>query len=370
MALAYKAPVYTGSVVGAGNGGKGSMAALSESSRFRLVAVADVKEEARAAARELYPGIRTYDSHAEMFADSPTDVVCVSTWPPSHLEVTEAALDLPLRGILVEKPLADNFSDGRRLLEIVRAQDLPMVVPHGLLVAEHSRQVLARVRNGDIGQLKLVEIQSDGWDIINAGIHWLNFFVTLTGREPVDYVMAACDVGTRTYRDNMQVETLAVTYAHTASGVRVVMNTGDYVSISEPDENTLFRLIGTRGTLDFYGWAPRYRLLNADHPDGRLFEVDPGAATSHQRHLENLAAEIDRKQPDYSVAEGSLAALELCEAAYLSCRHGGTTVTLPLDEFSPPPPADWQPGLPYNGRGGGRDGRRLPRRHGQPGRQS
>ena len=356
------AHMFTAAVVGAGMGGKGSMAALSASQRFRLVAVADLKAAARAAAQEMYPGIRTYASHAEMFADCPTDVVCVSTWPPSHLEVTRAALPLPLRGILVEKPLADRFADGRQLLELVRAKKLPMAVPHGLLVADHSRQILERVHNGEIGQLKLVEIQSSGWDIINAGIHWLNFFVALTKREKIDYVMAACDVSTRTYRDNMQVETLAVTYAQTASGTRVVMNTGDYVTISEPDANTLFHLIGSRGTIDFYGWAPRYRLLNADHPQGRLFEVEPGAATNHQRHLENLAAEMDRAQPDYTVAEGSLAALEICEAAYLSCRHGGVPVTLPLDTFMPPSPVDWQPGLPYSGQGGGRDGRRLPRR--------
>ena len=356
------AHVYTAAVVGAGMGGKGSMAALSASRRFNLVAVADIQADARAAARKIYPGIRTFASHAEMFTDCPTDVVCVSTWPPSHLEVTQAALALPLRGILVEKPLADCFADGQRLLQLVRAKNLPLAVPHGLLVADHSRQILERVRNGEIGQLKLVEIQCSGWDIINAGIHWLNFFVALTEREPIDYVMAACDVSTRTYRDNMQVETLAVTYAHTASGVRVLMNTGDYVTISEPDAGTLFRLIGSRGTIDFYGWAPRYRLLNAEHPHGRLFEVEPGAVTNHQRHLENLAAEMDRAQPDYTVAEGSLAALEICEAAYLSCRHGGVPVSLPLEKFVPPPPVDWQPGLPYSGQGGGRDGRRLPRR--------
>ena len=75
----------------------------------------------------------------------------------------------------------------------------------------------------------MVEIQCSGWDIINAGIHWLDFFVTLDAcPEPVSYVMAACDASTRTYRDGMQVETLAVTYAQTESGVRAVMQTGDY----------------------------------------------------------------------------------------------------------------------------------------------
>jgi hypothetical protein len=75
-----------------------------------------------------------------------------------------------------------------------------------------------------------------------------------------------------------------------------------------------------------------------------------------------LATQMDTGTPDYSVAESSLAALELCEAAYLSYRHGGMMVTLPLRDFTPSPLVDWQPGLPYRGSGGGRDGRRLPPR--------
>ncbi len=106
--------------------------------------------------------------------------------------------------------------------------------------------------------------------------------------------MAACDASTRTYRDGMQVETLAVTYAQTVDGVRVVMQTGDYVQTSEPSKDTLFRLIGTQGTLDFYGWEPRYRLLNADYPQGQLVEVTPGPRSAHQRHLENLAEQMDQ----------------------------------------------------------------------------
>ena len=51
-------------------------------------------------------------------------------------------------------------------------------------------------------------------------------------------------------------------------------------------------------------------------------------------------------------------ALELCEAAYLSNRHG-CKAELPLDTFTPPAPVDWEPGKPYAGEGGGRDGRKL-----------
>ncbi|MBW7462313.1 hypothetical protein K0U00_50505, partial [Paenibacillus sepulcri] len=108
--------------------------------------------------------------------------------------------------------------------------------------------------------------------IINAGIHWLNFFVKLTGNEPLDWVMGQCDTSTRTYRDGMQVETAAITYAQTRSGIRVVMNTGDDVLVAREGKETLFRLVGTHGLIEFWGWENGYWLLNHEHPAGELIE--------------------------------------------------------------------------------------------------
>ncbi len=349
---------YTAAVVGAGTGGGLSMAALHASPRFELVAVADTRPAALEAARQRYPGIATYSSHQALFSAQPTDVVCVSTWPPSHLEITRAALELPLAGILVEKPLADNARDGRAVLEAVQARGLPMATPHNLMVLPHALEIVARVRAGEIGALRLIEIECDGWDIINAGIHWLHFCVMLAGDDRAAWVLAGVDRSTHTYRDGMQVETMAVTYVQFASGLRVVMQTGDHVHVAEPGKSTLFRLIGAQGRIEFYAWEPRYRLLNAAHPHGELFEAPAGGRSGHQRHLENLAAQIDRGQPDYAIPAASLVALELCEAAYLSGQHG-CLVTLPLAAFAPPAPVDWAPGQPYSGQGGGRDGRQL-----------
>ena len=351
--------IYNVAVIGAGSGGKLSMKGAAASERFNLVAVADWRAEARREAEGLYTGLRTFATHQELFATVSVDVVCVSTWPPTHLAVTQDALALPIQGILVEKPLADNTADGRTLLDAVRTKGLPMVTPHGLLVAEHVQQIMTRVRGGEIGELKLIEIQCSGWDIINAGIHWLNFVVVLTNQAPVDFVLATCDASTRTYRDGMQVETTAVTYIQLQSGLRVVMNTGDYVKSSEPGESILFRLVGTQGTLDFYAWKSRYRLCNAEFPQGQLIEVDPGPRSAHQKYLELLADQIDKQAPDYTWPAASLAALALCEAAYLSNQQRAV-VSLPLTDFTAPPPTDWAPGKPYNGQGGGRDGRRLP----------
>jgi len=349
----------TASVVGGGSGGKLSMTALADSERFDLVAMADIDPDVCKVTAEAYPDIETFTSHQEMFAARPTDVVCVSTWPPSHEQVTMDALKLDLKGTLVEKPLGHTAASGRRILEAIEARKLPMAVPHSLLAQKMPLEVISRVRAGEIGELKLLEVQCTRWDIINAGIHWLLFFVALTGGEPVDHVMAICESSTRTYRDGMQVETTAVTYAVTQSGIRCVMNTGDEVKVNRAGKGNLFRIVGTGGLIEM-SWAGdrAYFILNREFPQGEWITPPEFDVVRHQRHLENMAAMIDSGKADYSIPEMSLASLEMCEAAYISSRHR-CKVTFPLAEFRIPPETEWGPGMPYSGTGGGRDGRKL-----------
>jgi predicted dehydrogenase len=293
-----------------------------------------------------------------MFVKCPTDIVCVSTYPPSHEEVTLEALRLPLKAILVEKPLAHSVGSAKRILDAVRERKLPMAVPHGLMAKRSALEIIERTQRGEIGELKLVEIQSPKWDIMSAGIHWLNFAVNLNGKIPVESVLAACDKTTRTFRDGMQVETVAVTYVQMANGVRIVMHTGDSIRSNGRREGITFRIIGTAGQIEFWGWEPDYHLINARHPEGLMAKPEEKASSLHQRHLENLLPMITSGEPDYSVPETSLAALEICEAAYISARHG-VEIRFPFDQFRIPGASDWEPGAPYTGQPDGRDGRKL-----------
>jgi hypothetical protein len=121
-------------------------------------------------------------------------------------------------------------------------------------------------------------------------------------------------------------------------------------------------LVGSEGLLEFFGWKSYYRLMNRDYPTGQMFDVPVGPKSNHQRYLEMLADQIESGTIDLTWGERSLAALELCEGAYLSNRIGGT-VKLPLATFEPPiEPMErpqWDAGRPYSGSSGGRDGRRL-----------
>jgi predicted dehydrogenase len=351
--------ILTASVVGGGMGGRLSLTALHKSSDYKLVAAADLRPEIRAELEKAYPGLRTFGSHQEMFAQAPTDVVCVSTYPPSHEPVVMDALRMPeLNGILVEKPLGDTAAAGRRILEAIQSRRLPMIVPHGLRAKANPLEIVERIKRGEIGELKLIEVQCDKWDLLNAGIHWLDFCLAATSETPIASVIAACDTSTRTYRDGMQVETLAITYIENIKGVRIIVQTGDYVNVNTPGHGTLFRLLGTKGFIEFWGWEDDYLILNTKNPSGESLRPKEFEVTGHQRRLETLAGQIRSGSPDYSESQSSQAALEICEAAFLSHQHR-CLVKFPLSSFVPPAQAEWQPGKPYSGVGGGRDGRKL-----------
>jgi predicted dehydrogenase len=348
----------TVSFVGGGTGGRLSLDAVAASKYYQPAALADLRPEVGAELAKKHPELQTFTDFREMFQACPTDVVCVSTYPPSHELVTLEALKMPLKAILVEKPLGHSFVSGRRILEAVKQRNIPIAVPHGLMVKRCPLEIIRRTKNGEIGELKLVEIQSPQWDILSAGIHWLNFAVNLNGPSPAYSVLAACDKTTRTFRDGMQVETVAVTYVQMVNGVRITMQTGDTIRSNGRRNGTTLRVIGTAGQIEFWGWHPDYYLFNKDHPEGKLIAPTEEGTSLHQRHLENLLPIIASGEPDYSLPESSLTALEICEAAYLSARHG-VEVKFPLDQFEVPAPNDWEPGQPYIGGQGGRDGRKL-----------
>jgi predicted dehydrogenase len=147
------------------------------------------------------------------------------------------------------------------------------------------------------------------------------------------------------------------------------MQTGDTIRSNGRRDGTAFRIIGTAGQIEFWGWHPDYYLFNADHPKGKLIAPAEEANSLHQRHLENLLPMIASGEPDYSLPESSLTALEICEAAYLSARHG-VEVKFPLDQFEIPAPNNWEPGEPYVSGEGGRDGRKLSRNPDLPARRT
>lgn len=158
----------------------------------RLAAVADPSPERR----ELVGAVMdapAFASAEEMLAACDLEAVIVATPPETHVELAAAALKRSL-AVLVEKPLAPDMDDARRLAETAARADRPVMVGFNrrrLPAAERLRSLLASQDGGSVRIESEFHALPSVWDPVSGvrdplddlASHHLDLFRFLTGSE-------------------------------------------------------------------------------------------------------------------------------------------------------------------------------------------
>jgi myo-inositol 2-dehydrogenase/D-chiro-inositol 1-dehydrogenase len=101
-------------LVGFGARGESAAAGLAAAPSVDFRAVADLREDRLAAAREAH-GVATYTDAETMFDDAGIEAVMVVTRASAHANVSIAAMEAGL-DVLCEKPLAETVADAREMV--------------------------------------------------------------------------------------------------------------------------------------------------------------------------------------------------------------------------------------------------------------
>jgi predicted dehydrogenase/nucleoside-diphosphate-sugar epimerase len=141
--------------VGAGMISDHHAAAVQNLAGVELVGVCDLDAE-RARARAVAWGTTAYSS-LDALVEAGVDVVHVLTPPSTHARVALEALE---RGchVLVEKPLAEDMQEARRIGELAAEKGLVATVNHSLLHDPQMLAALEQIRGGALGQVVSVDI--------------------------------------------------------------------------------------------------------------------------------------------------------------------------------------------------------------------
>ncbi len=317
--------MLTAAVIGCGFGGRLSLDALQESVHYQTVAASDPSAIARGKTADRFPGLELYDDHRELLSRHSVDVVCIATPAPTHEPFARDVMSRGLRGLLLEKPISCSVEHAEQLLADFVSAQLPVVVPHGMLVLPAPTEITRRVRGGDIGRITDIEV-FNAVDLLNGGIHWLVYLLDLLGDDGVEYLASSFEVDGRIVNDAVHVESRGTTQFRTQSGVRIQLESGNRTRPAsdklpaDQQRGAIFRIHGSAGDIEFSAWAGSYWIASGS--SGDLVKCaahgDPGY---HQLFLDELASQIARSTPDYRSAELSVAALRLIETAYRS--HDG-----------------------------------------------
>jgi predicted dehydrogenase len=139
-------------LVGAGYWGPNLLRNFADAAECRVVAVADRSRAQLEPLGRRYPTVELLTDAKEVIEHPDVDAVVVATPVSTHYEIARSALEAG-KHVLVEKPLAANADQGRRLLEEAERRGRVLMVDHTFIYTGAVRCIHDLVRRGELGEL-------------------------------------------------------------------------------------------------------------------------------------------------------------------------------------------------------------------------
>jgi len=333
-------PVRFG-LIGFGAWGAHHAAAIAADAGAELVAIADVREEARESALKLYPDVNVFDDFHELVQRPDLDVVDLVTPNHLHRDMAVAAIDAG-KHLLIEKPMCLTAAECDEVRCLAERRKRRIAVVHQFRLSSLWGKIKALVDDGLVGvpQYVLVELSrnpyrpgADGWRfdadrvgdwILEEPIHFFDlarWCLSSVGEPKSVYAVAnSRQAGRPELQDN-------------CSAV-VQFPDGAYAVVSQTlaafEHHQTMKVAGTKGAL-WAGWSgaldrtrhPTFFLKTFDGSQveeieitkmaGELFELEEQIRAMVEVVRNGVAPPSDAEDGKWSVA--------LCLAAQLSVRE-------------------------------------------------
>jgi predicted dehydrogenase len=339
-------------VVGAGYWGRNLVRNALQAPSISLTAVCDTDLASATRVVDSSNGIEAVADLRELLDDPTLEAIAVATPPKSHLEVAMAAIEAG-KHVLVEKPLASSYADGRALVSAAEDRDVVLMCDHTYCYTPAVQRIRELIESGVLGELQFVDsvrinlglVQRDVnvlWDLAPHDLSILDYIlpdgcmplaVAAHGADPIGAGQACVAYLT------LQLPHGAMAHAHVnwLSPIKVRTTTigGSYRTLVWDDLNPSQRISVYDRGVDLADPAQ----LNADDRRQALVSYRSGdmiaPALPEHEALQGVMAEfadsIRTGRPSATDGRSGLRVLDILEAASRSLEFHGSVVPLRCD---------------------------------------
>lgn len=174
-------------IVGAGYWGRNLVRNALQAPDTRLTAVCDADLSRANALVNSFSGVEAVDDVRQVLDDPSVEAVVVATPPATHLEVAMAAIEAG-KHVLVEKPLASSYAEGRALVNAADEQGVVLMCDHTYCYTPAVQRIRELLHSGVLGELQFVDsvrinlglVQRDVnvlWDLAPHDLSILDFIL-------------------------------------------------------------------------------------------------------------------------------------------------------------------------------------------------
>jgi UDP-N-acetylglucosamine 3-dehydrogenase len=179
-------------VVGTGFWGKNHARVYKELSSTELVAICDANAERAKTVADQF-GVKAYTNSTRMLRNEAIEAVSVCTWSTSLAKEALKALNAG-KHVLVEKPMATNVKQAKRLVDVAEANGLHLTVGFLMRFIPGLQHIREAVANKKLGELVCVtakrvsqwpERVGDVGVVKDTAIHDVDVMRFVSGEDPI-----------------------------------------------------------------------------------------------------------------------------------------------------------------------------------------
>lgn len=293
-----------------------------------LTAVADIDAERVAAYADRYGIQNQYTDYREMLETESIDLVSVCTRPKLHAPIVLEVAKRGVKGILSEKPMAENLGQAREMLETCAQHNVKLAIDHQTRFNPPYVRAKELLDAGVIGDIFRIHGICGGGDLKDNATHTVDIMRYLHGDRPVAWVMGQIERIDTPMKYDLHSEDFALGYFKFENNVRAVIESG---SDTAPGYHHIY-CYGTEGELELAApGGPALRFRNIDSQGGWEHpELPPETTPVH-----DMIAAIEEDREHRSSGTQGYATHELLMAIYESSRIR-RRIQLPLTEMESP----------------------------------
>lgn len=299
----------------------------------RLYAVCDFNDEHRELGEKKF-NCKGYKTYQEMLKDSELDAVSICLPDNMHLEAVEIAV-ANNKHILLEKPIAKDLEDGKKIYEITKNYNKVFTVGFLLRFDPRFCAIKDAIENDEIGEIvhlycrrnspiygpkRYIGASDLSMHVMIHDIDYINWYM---GCEPVKVIAKSRSVALKEYGMNDVIYAIA-TYEN---GAIVCMEACWTLPENSPTIiDDICELVGTKGTAYIDSCDKGVRLITPNkvlYPDTRHFCYSQDIPTGDlaEQLLGFISCIVDGKNPKVSAYE-AYASLKVVDAIERSLKEG------------------------------------------------
>ncbi len=129
---------------------------LSFPEKLQLSAVCDIDKGKEKFLKEKNINVPFYFDYKKAIEEIKPDIITIASWTKTHKDIFIHALENGVKGIVLEKPIARNLKEGKKMIDRWKEHKIPVVVNHER--RWDAKYTLAKqiIEKGEIGKIKAI----------------------------------------------------------------------------------------------------------------------------------------------------------------------------------------------------------------------